>query len=167
MSAAFSINPEASIADSKQLVLFALVPAVYTLARGRRAGSVVDVVIAVGAASAAYGIVQYAMLHYDNLGQRPQGALTHYMTYSGVLMLVVCAALARVVFAHARARVAGAGDAGAGGRPVADAGPQRLGGNQRGGGAAARPQGLPPDGLPAAGGGGALRAGARHRDRAA
>ena len=99
VSAAFSIDPEASIADSKQLVLFALVPAVYTLARGRRAGSVVDVVIAVGAASAAYGIVQYAMLHYDNLGQRPQGALTHYMTYSGVLMLVVCAALARVVFA--------------------------------------------------------------------
>ena len=99
VSAAFSIDPEASIADSKQLVLFALVPAVYTLARGPRAGSVVDVVIAVGAASAAYGIVQYAMLHYDNLGQRPQGALTHYMTYSGVLMLVVCAALARVVFA--------------------------------------------------------------------
>ena len=68
------------------------------LARGRRAATVVDVVIAVGAASAAYGIIQYAMLHYDNLGQRPQGALTHYMTYSGVLMLVVCAALARVVF---------------------------------------------------------------------
>jgi O-antigen ligase len=98
VSAAFSLDAEASIADSKQLVLFAVVPAVYTLARGRRAGSVLDVVIAVGAASAAVGIVQYAMLHYDNLGQRPQGALTHYMTYSGALMLVVCAALARVVF---------------------------------------------------------------------
>src|SRR5688572_419796 len=98
VSAAFSINPEASIADSKQLVLFALVPAVFTLARGRRAGSVVDVVIAVGAVSAAYGVIQYAMFHYDNLGRRPDGALTHYMTYSGVLMLVVCAALARVVF---------------------------------------------------------------------
>jgi O-antigen ligase len=98
VSAAFSISPEASVADSKQLVLFALVPAVFTLARGRRAATVVDVVIAVGAASAAYGVIQYAMFHYDNLGQRPQGALTHYMTYSGVLMLVVCAALARVVF---------------------------------------------------------------------
>ena len=30
VSSAFSIDPEASIADSKQLVLFALVPAVYT-----------------------------------------------------------------------------------------------------------------------------------------
>jgi O-antigen ligase len=38
------------------------------------------------------------VLHYDNLGQRPQGALTHYMTYSGVLMLVICAAVARLVF---------------------------------------------------------------------
>ena len=57
-----------------------------------------DVIISVGAASAAFGIIQYAVLHYDNLGQRPQGTLTHYMTYSGVLMLVVCAALARVVF---------------------------------------------------------------------
>ena len=104
LSAAFSIDVEASIADSKQLVLFLVVPAVFVLARGRRATTVVDVVIAAGAASAAYGIVQYAVLHYDNLGQRPQGNLGHYMTYSGVLMLVVCAALARVVFGAREAR---------------------------------------------------------------
>ena len=39
--------------------------------------------------SAAVGIVQYGILHYDNLGQRPQGTLGHYMTYSGLLMLVI------------------------------------------------------------------------------
>jgi hypothetical protein len=104
LSAAFSMDVEASIADSKQLVLFLVVPAVFVLARGRRATTVVDVVIAAGAASAAYGIIQYAVLHYDNLGQRPQGNLGHYMTYSGVLMLVVCAALARVVFGAREAR---------------------------------------------------------------
>jgi O-antigen ligase len=38
------------------------------------------------------------MLHYDSLRLRPQGALTHYMTYSGVIMLVICAATARLVF---------------------------------------------------------------------
>jgi O-antigen ligase len=48
--------------------------------------------------SAAFGIIQYGVLHYDNLGQRPQGALTHYMTYSGVLMLVICTAAARLIF---------------------------------------------------------------------
>ena len=94
----FSIDPRESLIDSRQLLLFAIVPAVYDLARGTRASTVADVIITVGAASAAFGIVQYGVLHYDNLGQRPQGALTHYMTYSGVLMLVACAAAARLVF---------------------------------------------------------------------
>ncbi len=94
----FSIDPIGSIVDSKQLLLFLLVPAVYDIARGQRAATVVDVIVSVGAASAAFGIIQYGVLHYDNLGQRPQGALTHYMTYSGVLMLVICAATARLVF---------------------------------------------------------------------
>jgi O-antigen ligase len=38
------------------------------------------------------------MLHFDSLGKRPQGISHHYMTYSGFLMLVVCAAVARLVF---------------------------------------------------------------------
>ncbi|MBI4266662.1 MAG: O-antigen ligase family protein [Acidobacteria bacterium] len=98
VSSAFSIDPLASLVDSRQLLLFAVVPAVCDLARGRRASTAVDVIVTIGAASAAFGIVQYGVLHYDNLGQRPQGTLTHYMTYSGVLMLVIAAAVARLVF---------------------------------------------------------------------
>ena len=98
VSSVFSVDPSVSLVDSKQLVLFAIVPAVYDIARGRRAATVVDVIISVGAASAAFGIIQYGVLHYDNLGQRPQGTLSHYMTYSGVLMLVICAAASRLVF---------------------------------------------------------------------
>ena len=97
-SSLFSLNAAESFVDSKQLVLFLIVPAVYHIARGARAATVVDVIVTVGAASAAVGIVQYGMLHYDNLGQRPDGTLSHYMTYSGVLMLVACAAAARLVF---------------------------------------------------------------------
>ena len=48
--------------------------------------------------SAATRIVQYGLLHYDSLRLRPEGALSHYMTYSGTLMLVLCTAVARVVF---------------------------------------------------------------------
>src|SRR4029450_1381159 len=102
VSSAFSVDPAASLVDSKQLVLFAIVPAVYDIARGQRAAQVVDVIVTVGAASAAYGIIQYGVLHYDNLGQRPQGAMSHYMTYSGLLMLVICTATARLVFASTR-----------------------------------------------------------------
>jgi O-antigen ligase len=95
---AFSLDPATSIVDDKQLLLFVIVPAVYHVARGERASLVVDVIVSVGAASAAYGIIQYGLLHYDNLGRRPEGAMSHYMTYSGLLMLVICAAAARLIF---------------------------------------------------------------------
>jgi O-antigen ligase len=94
----FSLDPSTSIVDDKQLLLFVIVPAVYQIARGERASLVIDVIISVGAASAAYGIIQYGLLHYDNLGRRPEGAMSHYMTYSGLLMLVICAAAARLIF---------------------------------------------------------------------
>ena len=95
---AFSLDPRTSFIDDKQLVLFVIVPAVYQIARGERAALAVDVIVSVGAASAAYGIIQYGLLHYDNLGRRPEGAMSHYMTYSGLLMLVICAAAARLIF---------------------------------------------------------------------
>ena len=98
VSAAFSLDPLASLIDSKQLVVFLVVPAVYEIARGRRAASVMDVIISVGALSAIYGIVQFGVLHYDTLGRRPEGAMSHYMTYSGLVMLVTCVAAARLVF---------------------------------------------------------------------
>jgi O-antigen ligase len=98
VSSAFSQDVRESFIDDKQLLLFIIVPAVYQIARGDRAALVVDVIVSVGAASAAYGIVQYGLLHYDNLGRRPEGAMSHYMTYSGLLMLVIGTALARVLF---------------------------------------------------------------------
>ena len=98
MSAGFSLDPEVSFTDSKQLVLFMLVPLTYDFARGARANSVLSIVLTIGAASAFVGIVQYAVLNFDSLGQRPQGTLSHWMTYSGTLMLVICAATARLLY---------------------------------------------------------------------
>jgi O-antigen ligase len=102
VSAAFSSDPRASFVDSKQLVLFLIVPMVYEFARASKAPFVVQVVISVGALSAALGIIQYGVLQFDNLGRRPQGALGHYMTYSGLLMLVTCAAVARILYTKDR-----------------------------------------------------------------
>lgn len=95
----FSVDPRVSLVDSKQLVLLVIVPLVYRLLPGRRSLAAVDVIITVGAMSATWGIIQYLILNYDHLGRRPQGVLGHYMTYSGLLMLVACAAVARVMFA--------------------------------------------------------------------
>jgi len=98
ISAAFSLDVTASLVDSKQLLLFLIVPVVYHIAHGQRASTTITVIISVGAISAVVGIFQYGILEYDNLGKRPQGSLTHYMTYSGILMLVACAAAARILF---------------------------------------------------------------------
>jgi O-antigen ligase len=98
LSAAFSIEPRTSLIDCKQLVLFLLVPLTYRLASGQRGITLVTVVITCAAISAAFGIIQYGILHYDQLSQRPRGTLGHYMTYSGLLMLVICVAIARVLF---------------------------------------------------------------------
>ena len=98
VSALLSANRAASLLDCKQLLLFSVVPVTAALARGDRAMRVLDVLIALGGAAALVGIVQWAMFGYDNTEKRPEGILTHYMTYSGVLMLITCAAIARVLF---------------------------------------------------------------------
>jgi O-antigen ligase len=97
VSALASHQPRHSIVDCKQLVLFLIVPVVYRFARGPRALTFTTVIISVGALSALIGIGQY-LLGFDNLDKRPHGALTHYMTYSGVLMLVTCAAASHLLF---------------------------------------------------------------------
>ena len=98
VSAALSPDPRVSLIDCKQLVLFLLVPLVYRFVTGSRAHTLLTVVVTCAAVSAVFGIVQYGILHYDNLGQRPQGTLGHWMTYSGLLMIVIGVAIARVIF---------------------------------------------------------------------
>ena len=98
VSAAASIDPLEGFIDSKQLLLFLMVPVVATFARGLTATRVIDVVIAVGSAAALYGIVQFNFFGYDTLDNRVVGPLSHWMTFSGVLMLVTGAALARLLY---------------------------------------------------------------------
>ena len=98
VSVAASLDPVASLVDSKEVLLFLVVPVVYRFARGRNASTVSTIVISVGAVAAVFGIVQYGILEYDSLGQRPRGSMGHYMTYSGLLMLVIGLAAARILF---------------------------------------------------------------------
>ncbi len=94
----FSVEPRTSFIDCKQLLLFSIIPIAYRLLPGRRALTVVDVIITVGGISAVIGVVQFGILEFDSLGQRPRGLLGMYMTYSGQLMLIACIAAARVLF---------------------------------------------------------------------
>lgn len=98
VSAIFSIDPDTSLPDTKQLLLFAIVPIAFRLLRGERTLTAVDVIISVAALSAAIGIVQFGILKWSETGLRPKGALGMYMTFSGQLMLVACLATARLLF---------------------------------------------------------------------
>lgn len=98
VSAAFSADPRTSLTDCKQLVLLLIVPIVYEIVDEQWAVPVTTIILAAGAASALVGIGQYSILHYDNLGQRPRSTLGLYMTFSGLMMLVLNVAVARVLF---------------------------------------------------------------------
>jgi O-antigen ligase len=98
VSVAFSLAPEVSLRDSKQLLLYLVVPLAYRFATGRRASQLAWAVITAGAFSAIYGIVQYGVLQYNVLDLRPRGSLGHWMTYSGALMLVLGLAVSRALF---------------------------------------------------------------------
>ena len=98
IAVAASVDRLASLADAKEVLLFLVVPVVYRLARGRSAMTVSNIIISVGAVTAVYGIVQYGILEFDTLGQRPQGSMGHYMTFSGLLMLVIGLSASRILF---------------------------------------------------------------------
>jgi O-antigen ligase len=98
LSAFFSSDPLRSILASKQLVLILVVPLTYRFVSRERGATMITVLVTCGALSAAYGIFQYGLLHYDQLGMRPRGTLGLYMTFAGEIMLVLAAALARVLF---------------------------------------------------------------------
>ncbi len=97
ISSAMSADPMYSLERAKQFLLFLVVPVTMRLARGNRAGTAIDVIIALGSAAAIVGIIQWAALGYDE-AKRPRGSLGHWMTYSGILMLVACAAASRLIF---------------------------------------------------------------------
>ena len=98
VSVPFSIDPVASLIESREVLLFLTVPVVYRLAQGERAWSITNVVLTAGAVTAAIGIVQYGILEFDTLGRRPSGSMGHYMTYAGLLMLALGVAVSRVAF---------------------------------------------------------------------
>lgn len=98
LSAAFSTNPRVSLIDCKQLVLFLMVPMVARLSRGDRAMSTLNAILVVGAVGALIGVAEYALFGFDDLHKRPTGSLSHYMTYSGVIMLALSAAVARLLY---------------------------------------------------------------------
>ncbi len=98
VSVPFSLDPATSLVESREVLLFLVAPVVHGLGHGERARTVATVVLAAGAVTAVIGVVQYGILQYDDLGRRPSGSMGHYMTYAGLLMLILGVAVSRLLF---------------------------------------------------------------------
>lgn len=98
-AAALSFDPATSLANSKKLALL-VVP--YLVASALRRASVADrlilLLILVTDVGALYGIWQYFFGDLGDLNHRIRGFMSHYMTFSGLLMGVSSLALARLLF---------------------------------------------------------------------
>ncbi len=83
-----SLDPRISFGELKDLLSLATLPLVLLWVRGERdVRRLVDLLIWMMALLAVYGIVQYLVTDYGPLDKRIRGPFSHYMTYSGVLLL--------------------------------------------------------------------------------
>ena len=102
LSIAASQDPGRSLDATSDLFNFLTPVLALLLVRGRRqADTMVVAVSYLGVYLAVHGLVQYA-LGYDSLDLRIRGPFSHYMTYSGVLMLADALFLGRLAAGEPR-----------------------------------------------------------------
>jgi O-antigen ligase len=98
-AAAFSFDPATSLTNSKKLALL-VVPylVVSAIRRVSTADRLILLLILMADLGALYGIWQYFFSDLGDLNHRIRGFMSHYMTFSGLLMGVSSLALARLLF---------------------------------------------------------------------
>ncbi len=103
LSCFFSVNPEISLKNAKELLLYIIIPIVMTalaMRRGRTATTAA--LLGSGLISTLYSIGYF--LFKAQPGERIQGFMGHYMTQAGVLLLFICAGLSLFLFSRNKAR---------------------------------------------------------------
>lgn len=89
LSAVFSIHPSNSLYNSKNLALFIILPIFYDTVRDLEDIKLIfGVLIFAGVISALYGLSQYFAAGDDLLEQRLTSFMSHWMTFSGLLMIL-------------------------------------------------------------------------------
>ncbi len=93
-----SYDPGESVNNLRDLLTLATLPLALVLVRGRwEVRRLFDLLILVTALHALFGIGQYLFGDYGGLQGRIPGPFSHYMTYSGVLLVGVCLLLGRMM----------------------------------------------------------------------
>lgn len=101
VSTATSLDPGRSVRGLSELFSLAVVPLALLLVRGERGSRrVVDGLVVVAALSALFGLGQL-LAGYGDLSHRIRASFSHYMTFSGVLLVADCLLLAQLACGRA------------------------------------------------------------------
>jgi O-antigen ligase len=97
VSIAFSVEPELSRPQAREVLSLSALPLALIWVRSTRSVRLVlDGVVAFTALSALYGLGQF-LFGYGELGQRIRGPFSHYMTFAGVLLIADLVLIAGLV----------------------------------------------------------------------
>lgn len=103
ISSFFSVNPTVSLKDNRELLLFLIVPIVYTGFYGEKALKNVNIALLVSAyASCLYSL--YYFFFKASAGERIAGFMGQVMTQGGLLLLFSCMALSMFLLSQNRLR---------------------------------------------------------------
>lgn len=104
LAAALSVNPGMSIRDSKELLLFLIVPMVAMgLSTALDIGLAARAILVSATAGSLYGLGYFALR--AGPGERISGFMGHYMTQGGLLLLFGALAVAMLLFIKTRERL--------------------------------------------------------------
>ncbi len=99
LSASFSFDPAASLTDTKKLLLFSVLYIVVSVfRRPSTAEKMILLLIVVADLAALVSLWQYFFGDLGDLNHRLRGFMSHYMTFSGLLMGVGVLTLAQLLF---------------------------------------------------------------------
>lgn len=103
VSCFFSVNPEMSLKDARELLLYFVVPIAMSAAATETGRSRTTLALLVsGYLSIIYSLGYYAFEAQP--GERIQGFMGHYMTQAGLLLLFLCAAMSFFMFSRGKLR---------------------------------------------------------------
>jgi len=103
VSSFFSVNPKISLIDSKDLLLFLVIPIVYLGLKNTKEIHRANLALL----ASAYVSILYCLFFYifkAAPGERVQGFMGHYMTQAGVMLLFGALALSLFVFSRGKVR---------------------------------------------------------------
>ena len=101
LSAVFSIHPSQSLIAAKDLALFIAIPILYDSVRSLDDIKVIyGILIFAGVVSAIYGLYQFWGSETDVINSRIRGFMGHWMTFSGLLMILNVLLLSHLLFSR-------------------------------------------------------------------